>query len=193
VSWDSEDAHIAFKEDIAAKLYVNSVGDPFIPAPTFPAAYPVLVVTRNELSWSASKSETYAYRLNADNFLGYAPGRWMMYPPRARKVWKGRLAYYRVTYRMKLYIAYQQGQTTWQPRILDAGMRELKVIFIGLVGRIVPAPIIENGHQVTHPVCLDGNGAKATRDANNKIVPKWIDFKQYLDIGFTPLNLEQYL
>lgn len=197
VDWDSEIETYAPQSDLDGKAIVNSAGDPFQPAPTTRVGHPCLTITRIEDSWSQDDQKKWAFRVNKDPFLGEQPGMWLMYPPKARKIYKGILKLYRVTYKVVLLNAVEVGRVSWQMYLLDCGMRQLTTVNVGtvLVPLIVvlPVPICENGHPVAHPVLLNGAGGRANRNAQGIPRPNWLRFRTIHEENFAPLQLDQYL
>ena len=187
IEWDSEESSYAPPFDNNGFPFVNTAGQPFSPAPTFPVAHPVLVVSRNQQTFSPAVVSAYSYAVNSVDFMGNPPGTCQVMPPRAKLMWRGRQSYYRTTWRVKIKTNFvpddinpeQLVRDVWQPRILDAGSYQLQAIF-GLVP--IPkslVPIYIGGQPVSQPVMLDGHGRKLEPDADGKWRPVYLRFDLY--------------
>jgi hypothetical protein len=184
VAWDSETVQEAIDEDWDGNALTTSAGQPFITPPTFPVAYRMLDIRRNELGYDSQKQETYSFALNNDTFLRMPPSTVQCLPPKAEQKWKGSYGYWSVSYRLKFARKLGNTYRTLQPRVLDQGTMELIRFdpsqFVGPPGPggfpLVAAPqlvhIYKNGQKVTHPVLLDGSGRQAKAPTNPDGTPK---------------------
>lgn len=195
VSWDSETFQIALSEDLDGTTILNAAGDPFVPSPMEEATCPVLTVTRNEGTWTATDQMKWSNVVNTDKFLNWTPGQALMKPPKAQKKWKGGYKYWRVTYKVVGINFMEKGKTTWQTRLLNAGYRELKLVQTSpLVFKLLPIAAFDaSGHKVTHPVLLDKNGVQVQPNAQGKKVAEWLTFRTRQDQAFAPLKLDQFI
>lgn len=103
LEWDFEVVNKARQFDLDGKAFLNSAGVPFDPQPTFEVGFPVLTLTRNELSFDVRKASKYAHSVNSEAFLGFPPGSVLCLPPRSRRMYKGPTAYHKTTYRLKFW------------------------------------------------------------------------------------------
>lgn len=111
VEWDEETMQYAnwFKD--RKGMYIgNSAHMPFSPPMSFPLAYPVLNITRNELNFNVTRAGDYAYAINAGNFLGYPRGCVQCMPPKAVQTWKGSYRFWKVTYKIRF------SPVLWMPK-----------------------------------------------------------------------------
>ena len=190
VRWETEIEQVSRQRDLDNKPYLNSCKQPFTPAPQFPTAYPVLIITRNEAEWGASDQLKFSFAVNQTMFLGHPPETWQSYPPIPNLMSRGRLNYYRVSYRLRLKTETyknsggQDVRETWQPQLLDQGMYQLKTLPI--VGT-VPIPIFRNNLPISQPVALDGKGqpAKITVSGDTaSITPVFLPFRNFRKLEF---------
>jgi len=207
VEWDSEVIRMALQYDSEGKAFLNSAQQPFTPAPTFEVGFRVAMISRNELQYDNDKAEEYQFAVNKDDFRGKKPGQCLMYPWKAKKIYKGPYEYWRITYKIRFITHWKNlpGNLvlrTWQPRFLDAGLNELRLkFFFGAAGPAIPIPKMvlvpiynKMGQPISQPVCLDGAGKEAKPDlVTGKVLPTWLTFKTHLEQPFKPLNLEGLL
>lgn len=177
ISWDWEETEEPALQDLNGDDYINSAGQRFVPAPTFPVARAVLVLSRNELNYNRNTATSYANCVNEETFLGAEPETVLCKPPKAEEQFKGGLAYWRVTYRFVFNVPdpdlrHRNKRPTigaiyapplvirlksWQPLIMDAGMMQRRAQDAVLnPGKL--EPIIVPGGQASEPVCLDLTG-----------------------------------
>lgn len=203
LEWDFEEARVAPAKDLNSIAYLNSARQPFKPAPTFEQGRATLVIVRNQLDITRETMTGMCYAVNSDRFLRADPGTVLCLPPRAKLMFRGRQAYWRVTWRLKFNrpkpkppgnlvaglfpdplapnfgLPVDTGELeSWQPEILDQGLCHLQIVpGLPLTGH--PVPIFRQGHPVTQPVLLDGNGQPAQPNINNYIEPVFLRFKQF--------------
>jgi hypothetical protein len=180
--WDWEVSHVAMPTDLDGKPFVNSANQPLTPAPTIEIARPVLVVTRNELTFDVDVATQYAFAVNSDKFFGWEPETIQCLPPRAKTVYRGALEYQRVTYRLRFHGADSGG--TWQPQFLDCGTSHIDTR-VGSATENQPVPIIVRSAPISHPVLLDGNGQRQIIPAGKVGVAKFIDRRTYNKLPFS--------
>jgi len=149
LEWDWEIKNEAIPVDLDGQPFINSANQPLSPPPTVEVAFPVLVVTRNELQYDVDVAAEYAYAVNQDVFMGRDAGTVQCMPARAKAVYRGFLQYYRVTYRLRI----RTDGKTWQPEYLDAGTCRLQNT-PGAPNQGQPVPIIRFGAPITQPVLL---------------------------------------
>jgi hypothetical protein len=200
VQWDWEETNESPPRDLDGKAFVTSSSMPFVPAPSFPVARQVLVVTRNEASYSREIAARYAYAVNDDTFLGALPETVKSMPVRMKVMNRGRLQYYQVTYRLVFNRPIMDGRIpkvltrlgidvplqSWQPEILDQATHQLQT-FVGVPFKDRPVPIIRYGSPVNHPVLLDGAGREQRPNAEGEIVPVFLKFRQFRREKFKPI------
>lgn len=173
-SWDFEETQYAPPKDLDDAAFVNSAGDPLDPPPTVPVGYRVLSYARNQATFDYSTG-TYDYAVNNDVFQGYQPGSVLCLPPVAKRVLRGPLRYFRVSYKFK-----------FAPSILGEFIprRYLDQGFNYLDGG-VKFPILVNSFHPAREQLLDGAGGKLAAGA----APKFRGFRVYQWQAFTPLQI----
>lgn len=217
IDWDFEVVQRAPIRDLDGEAYVTSANQPFIPAPQFEAARNVLVYTRNELDFSRAYASQYNFALNSDTFLGAAPGTAQCLPIRAKRMHRGRLAYWRVTCRIRFGLAKYKESTNKVQGSSNSGLlsatgglgalapeppaTELESFqpeildagtleiqkTLGIPWYKHPVPIWRHGVQVSAPVLLDGAGSVSLPDADGKIKPHYRKFRQFQSQPFARL------
>lgn len=177
-SWDFEEVQMARPKDLSTppKAFVNSARDPFDPPPTIPTGYRILNYARNQATFDYG-SGTYDFAVNSDVFVGYQPGTVLCLPPTARRVLRGTLRYFRVTFKFKLR---PSNLAEWVPfQLLDQGFAER----VG--GLRVPIRDNPGGELVAREQLLNGAGAKLGAAA----APVFLDFTLYRQVPFAPLKI----
>lgn len=214
LSWDHEIDHKAQMVDLDGNPYLNSAGMPFTPAPQDDTAYHVLVIERNELSWSRANAQKWSFSVNSDIFLGAPPGTAQSTPPKAKQDYFGRKMFWKVIYRIRFKPdtvipglgglvggVVKDDIDTWQATYLDQGLYQKAGQGTGIGGAAAhiyfhqPVPILRFGHQVSQPVLLDGNGRPAKPGPDGKIPPTWLKFRNRQSITFNDIfsNIDYYL
>lgn len=212
IEWDWEETTEVPQRDLDGKAYLNSANMPFMPAPSFPTARNVLVLTRNEASFDRVIATKYRYSVNSDTFLGAEPGTVKCLPPRMKQRNRGPLQYYQITYRLVFNLPKMPDPPTrtqqqssgsglatigkkvkgteelqsWQPELLDQGTHQLQK-FAGLPFEGEPVPIIKYGSPASQPVLLDGAGRVLKPNADGILVPKYITFRRFPAVPFKPI------
>lgn len=205
IEWDWEETTETPSRDLDGKPYVNSAKMPFAPAPTFPASRSVLVIHRNERSWSRDLASKYAHAVSSDVFAGAAPGCAQSYPPRCKMMNRGSLQFYRITYRIRFGLPKLNDLSVpgaplnreaaekkllelqpFQPEILDQGTHQLQTI-PGSPFEGKPVQIHRYAHPVTRDVLLDGAGRELRPDLLGRIIPQFIKFRRYHSMPFRPI------
>ncbi len=126
IEWSFQENNRAFTADLDGNAFVNSAGLPLTPAPSIEVAYPVLTITRNELTFDRRRATKFAYAVNKDVFLTTTPGGAQCLPPSARIAFKGSSSYWRVTYKIRFCVALPDGTlSSWQYEVNDNGLQEL--------------------------------------------------------------------
>jgi hypothetical protein len=162
IAWDNEIVQMTPPYDLRGSPFTNSANQPFMPAPTFPYAYPILSFTRNEKNFNLKKAAEYAFAVNDREFMGYPALTVMCQPISGRVMYKGKIAYTRVNYKFKFQALSVNPDTeleelfSWEPRILDQGMMRLqKDPALPDFGKAIP---IFRNTPITQPVLLDLTG-----------------------------------
>jgi hypothetical protein len=101
ISWDFEEAQESRFHDLAGGAYVNSAFDPFLRPPITEVNYPVLNISRNEITYNFLTASYFSRSLNDDTFLGVPRGCVMCMPPKSVQRQRGVLYFWRTTYRLK--------------------------------------------------------------------------------------------
>lgn len=156
--WESENVVVAADRDLDGKPYHNSARMFFKPSPTVNRSRAVLTVKRFERRVDADLVTRYTNAVNLNTFLGRPPGGIQLMTLTADQDYYGPTEFYRVTYRFRFARKLPDGTyESLQPQFWDAGTHRLQpnalVPFASM-----PVPIWRNGHPVTDPVILDGNG-----------------------------------
>lgn len=163
--WDEEVVQYPLQWDLDKKPFQNSANDPFVPAPTFPVSFPVLVVTRNFSHWSREAQDRYSYCTNLDPFLDAGPNEALMHPPKPQIMWRGPQLYYRVTFRIKFKPTkvFNLEDKDWKVRILDQGYNGLYNGAATAFGKPLAGtkvPLFHLTSPANTPHLLDGKGKK---------------------------------
>lgn len=159
----------------------NSAADPYLPALTKDDTRVTLRITRNEPTFNEALFKEFRDAVNSDDFQGYAAGQVKCDTISGQKViYPGQQAqaYFRVTY----HFAFKKLPDTWQLRVIDAGLAEKNLVIPNISQRKV---IQSQGHPVTVPRMLDGNGAVLPVGGN----PVYNTFRVYQSRPFAALNL----
>lgn len=159
--------------DLDSKPFVNAADTP-IPGPPIMRGDRVLTITRNERLYE-SRSTSYEFTTNTNNFSPAGPGGGATYPPgyaycqgsRAQEVWLGPTKFWRVTYKILLRRRIRLADGTYNSKfspikILNAGMYEKASYFTRFGSFPISVPISKMGHQVSNPVLLDATGKEQT-------------------------------
>lgn len=101
ISWEFEEVTTSYPYDLDNKFYVNSALQPILNPPKREGSRAILVYTRNELQFDATRAATYANTANSKEIAGRRPGSLLNMAPKAVSKWKGNVPYFRVTYRIK--------------------------------------------------------------------------------------------
>lgn len=197
IEWDYEVGHEAPFSDLDGLPFLNTAQQPFSPPPTFPVAYPILNISRNELTYDAYKGAYYSFALNDDSFLGFPPGTVQCLPPKAKQVSRGSLVYWRVTYKLKFsyivdnpsdddYAVSSQGLPiglrSFQPKILNKGSEHMvaghpEAILDKRTGRTVR--LLDESGEILEPSVP---GAP--------LVPYFVPFRMYRSASFNSLLVD---
>lgn len=175
--WDFEEIQFAPPKDISnpPRAFVNSAADPFDPPPTVKTGYRVLNYSRNELTADRCDG-SWDFVVNSGAFLGWAAGEVLCLPPKASRVWRGTLGYYRVKYTFKFV---PSNLPAWNPlQLLDQGFATRAAG--------VRTPIRDGMELVAREQLLDGRGGRLAAGAK----PVYREFTVYPvndlnDLGIT--------
>lgn len=198
LEWDPETTTTTPLADKDGNPFVNSAGQPIYPAPPVEQGVAVLTIKRNwrfnSLYQSRLHVEKFSHVVNANAFVGASRGQVLSLPPKAVERYRGPLRYWEMTYRLKFkkgpqnwkgWLEHLFTHDTWQPKLLDAGMYEIKHV-AGVPDpnrRLVP--IFRAGVQVTQPVPLkNGRMANPTDPISAQ---NWLRFRYYAEEDFTDL------
>jgi hypothetical protein len=173
IKWGFEVVHKAWDRDLLGRPPLNTAGQHWKPAPTFETGYKVLTLTRNEINFDSDKAADYAFAVNEDKFLKYPPGTVQCLPPEADLTWRGKLLYWRVTYKLRfarkynnpITVHYSDGTIdqnkmydSWQPEILNQGFMQLERSPSSPNYKKAVNILTAGGTPVTEPQCLDIDG-----------------------------------
>lgn len=195
IDWDYEVVDEAPHADLDNKPFVNACDKPFKPAPTFKVCYNVLSITRNELGFNKDTASKYAMAVNSDKFAGCPPGTVLCYPPKAKMMFRGTIAYWRVSYRLKFgYIvddgededwipegAELVGRRSMQPRILNSGAQFFKEVPVA--GGPPPKLTTNFEEGGSSQVLLTPDGLRLPREGK----PNYRKFRVYRSISFADI------
>lgn len=101
VEWTTEMIRDNFIRDLYGIPVFNTARQPLVPGISRELPCPVLVISRNELSFDYQKANKYAMCLNKLKFLNAPPGCVQVAPITSRQKNKGSLEYNRTTYRLR--------------------------------------------------------------------------------------------
>lgn len=102
VDWDFETIQMALPYDLLGNPYTNTAHKRFTPSITFEADYPVLTISRNELTFNYGTAAYYARSLNDSDFLGAPAGCVQVLPPKTTQKNLGIFRYWRTTYKIRI-------------------------------------------------------------------------------------------
>lgn len=102
ISWDFENSQEAGMHDLAGSPYITTAFMPFLKAPIREIDFPVLSISRNELSYNFETASYYSRSLNDIAFLGVPRGCVQCLPPRANQKNTGILRYWRTSYKLRV-------------------------------------------------------------------------------------------
>jgi hypothetical protein len=197
VEWDYEVGHWAPPKDLSSpkpKPFLNSAGQPYVPAEKVELANAKLIYSRNESTWLREDTTAWAYVVNSDEFLGARPGMVLCLPPKAKLSYRGGIPYYRVTYQFRFHPYTDipkhpdSKDHNWQYEILDTGLMK-RVEIPGVPGKIL-VPIRKGNSVVTQPVCLNGAGVEAAIDPDTGLVIPFYNFYTvYKEKSFASLEI----
>lgn len=178
--WDDETINEAFPKDLTGKPYLDTAGIPLNPPPTRPVSCPVLFVRKNLETYSPDTYGRYAYAINSDSWLGYAPKTVKCYPVKAKLAWRGSIPFWMANFKfvfLPKIITGDGRNRTWQTSVLSKGIMELKSIN----GQPKKAEFIyTRTGRATVPQLLSKEGAYTT-------TPYYIPFTDYQELPFNQL------
>lgn len=194
---ETEDYQVTPEVDRDGKAYTNIVNQPFTPPPSFPDGLVGLIIRRNEqhltLDSVITQVEAYNYALNDGVFLGRQPGCWMCKVESVEEHYRGDIRYWTLVYRLRLkpteFLNNGELVSTWQPRILNAGLYRFRKVFGVSIKDAAIVPIMRGAVPISHPVPLDAQGQPLVPDVLGNIVPVYLKFKHYRELDFTILTL----
>lgn len=199
LEWDPETTTKTPLIDLDGKAFVNAAKQLIYPAPAVEEGVSVLVVRRNKkfqtLEEVRRHIETFSFAVNADVFLGASPGQALSTPPKAIEMYRGPLRYWSFTYRIKFkkqdtpvltWLQHLFPDSTWQPKMLNAGMYEIRQGWFGADPAGTLVPIFRGGQPVNYPVPLTKEGVAASPGQEN-----WLNFRYYPSVAFQELILPQ--
>jgi len=190
-----EDPRVAFRhveteemidQDIHGNAIVTSAGEPVDPPPTRRFSDLALLVSRNEETFDPLLASSYVnmQAVNANTFLGMAPGQAKMVDWSAERMRVTSRTYWQVNYE----IHFRTDAVAWKRRFLDQGFRELT----GTDDDGKPTFALikdDDNNPVNQPVLLDGSGSKL-KDGLDAV---WLIFEDKPPMDFSVLNLDTIL
>lgn len=204
LEWDVDTATVTPLRDREGKLFKNTAGQLIYPAPAVEEGVAVLIINRNIKFTSLAKLrqylEKYSFVVNLNTFVGAARGAVMSLPPKAVEVYRGPLRYWRVTHRLKFKPKADSlgnpekkwlqdvdgfGPASWQPKMLNAGMYEVRDGWFGPDPEGTLIPIFRGGQPVNYPVPLNEAGQQLQSGEEEH----WLQFKYYEELDFQDLTL----
>lgn len=152
----------------------NSAGEPFPPI-LAPRPFPVLVISRTELTFDPDTILNYVSFVNSQEFWGAAAGEALMSHIEARqKQYKGQRVW-EVTYRIK----FNRSESGWALRLLDQGT----YYWTGTVGSSTKKPFGDGFFQQIVGN-LDGSGGE-----NTTTTPEFVTWTRFDQVDFNTLDL----
>ena len=169
-------------EDLNEDPYINSVGDPLDPPPLVETPHSILVIQRNESSFSPWLAHYYRNKVNSDGFYGAGPKYAKVASIGANGPnYENGVVFYVVRYEIHFNPA------GWIPtKILDAGPRCKEE-----AGDEKPVhPKDKDGTQSTANVLLRADGTQITwQQLRGGEAPHYLEFEQYELAPFSGMNL----
>lgn len=160
ISWLSAVTNEPIDRDIEGYAIMNSAGEAFDPPITREVYDLVLRYVRNERNFNPRNASEYEGAINSDSFLGLAEGMVMCTVFDGQKIYdETRGDYYQVTYE------FQIRYDGWKRKIFDKGFGE----YLGKNEDGSPdwkEFLDENGHKLSEPAYLDGNGRRLPGETN---------------------------
>lgn len=201
LEWDPETTTKTPLADLDGKPFVNKAKQLIYPAPPVEDGVSVLVITKNvrftSLEESRRYGEKFSYVVNKDVFVGGFAGQVLSLPPKMTEMYRGALRYWRVVHRLKFkkadtpiltWLQHLFPSETWQPKILNAGMYEIRQGWLGPDPAGTLVPIFRGGQPVNFPVPLTVDGTEALPGQEN-----WLNFRYYPSTTFGGLLLPSKL
>ena len=181
LSLSSEDVTEILEKDVVTGAPIQNPNGEKIQIEV-PKSYPVIEFSRYEnypdnplgVAALAAKIAYYANTVNADTFLGCAPGNCFMHAPRATRESINGGYYFKVTYRITL----RPGLQPYKARPLCEGYT-----FRGFVGANVRSTAEKYGQNIKINLNLDGMEIAESEE------PVYLEFNQYAPVNFADLAL----
>lgn len=202
--WTPTFVETAYPQDINGLPFLNTVGDPVEDPPKREESRQSLSFVRNEDQYNEAYADTFRLKINADPFLGFAPGQARVKTISGKRVYTADYGYYwQVTYEFEFRkiifqvpssfdpetgVSNDDGITItygWEDLVLNAGFRQ-----VGSDGEI--APILIKGQPLTSPMALteSGEGLNLGVNIDSDIdEPYYLIFQQYGSVMFSDLNI----
>ena len=175
VSWSSGSVSVVAERDRDGKVIVNSAGDPFDPPIEIERPHAILVVSRNEASFSGTTIIQYKQKVNSAPFSIGGVGEIICSDINATTDEQNGIEFWNVTYK------FEYAPEGWQPEILEQGLRQITA-----TGSYETCKDDE-GNDVTTPVLLNSAGKQIlARDGTSSTFTKW---NVYEEIDFNQLGL----
>jgi hypothetical protein len=161
MDWDAADFEEVVEQDVDGNPVINSAGDPFDPPLTRDNSYPILVITRNEATFSPGLAYSYRNKVNAATFFGSGPRTVRCRPIVGKKQYHAAFGtYYQVTYRFEF------NPDGFDKNVLNQGLRRK-------AGTDRKAITTKEGQPISSPVPLDADGVPLDPTAD----PIYLTFK----------------
>jgi hypothetical protein len=195
---ETEDTQDTPEVDRNGRAYLNTVGQPFTPPPSFPGGMAGLIIRRNERHFTLdsvlNQVETFNYAVNSIPWLGRGAGKILCKVESAEEVYRGDLRYWVFVYRLRFKklekLPDGKDVSTWQPRILNAGMYRWKKVF-GVPLKDAPiVPIMRGALPISYPVPLDLDGQPCVPNpTTGRVTPTYLNFVHYRELDLSSLVL----
>lgn len=203
--WDPEDVQRAPATDLNGWPYLNSANQPFIPPHQRIQARATLVIHRNMRQFGWKTITKFAYTTNIDPFLGAPRGTVLCMPPRGIMAYLGDKRYWRTRWvlkfgAMKPFVNpadplgeadipedYNELENWEHVQILDQGLCRIQNNPANPFTFGMPVPIYRQGHQISVPDLLDGEGQPVVPDGEGKRNPVYLEFREARSIQFAQL------
>lgn len=183
VEWDFVDVEFPATLDADDKPITTVVGEPYKDV-TITDSDLLLRISMNESSYNATLAATFKNAINADNFIGFAPGTVKCNKITGRRVWNGTSFYWRTTYEFQIRLI------GWQIPMLHAGTRKFVKDANGKV-QVVAIKYTSGdsvGQPISEPVLLSEDGFDDQLN-NPALVANYRKFWMGKRVNFAPLNL----
>lgn len=172
---------IPVERDVNNVALKNAAGDVFNPPYMMDDSRPIMIITRNEPSFNASKARFYRNAINSDMFAGAQPKTVRVIAIESSRLVRNNIGFWQTTYEFQL----ADDAAPWNPvKILNKGFRARPAAgkpAVAIVDPVSRAPI-----SVEKLLLADGTQPSATIEAAFEGV--FLDFTIYRELPFSAFN-----